>query len=149
MDNWKGENTMKDRLLPRVTAEDMHDWFRANGGDIDPDYLNAHFERFVAARDFALDRSGEVSHSRLTVLDVGAHWLHNALLLANEGHKLICADIPATIESQPVRICAEAMDADLIAYNRLDLGEGIWSLPESSVTWYYSPRSLSTSHSIR
>ena len=120
-------------MLPRVTFDDALAWFQANGGDTDRNYLKSHFERLVAVRDFALRAPGAPVRSHLTVLDIGAHWLHLALLFADEGHKLICADVGNTFRYQPVQVSAKAMGADLITYTRLDLGEGVWDSPENSV----------------
>ena len=50
------------------------------------------------------------------VLDIGAHWLHQALFYALDGHQVIAADLPATMAVQSVVNLAAAHDIKLVCY---------------------------------
>lgn len=105
------------------------EWFRLNGGGGDEPYLTGSYDRFVATHDFASPTLAPSS----TILDVGAHWLHQAVFFARDGHTLICADVSATTDHPAVQQAAVAMGASLVGYRNLDKGEGIADLAENSV----------------
>src|SRR5689334_8985066 len=92
-----------DETLDGVTR-----WF-GQFGPADPNYLAVHYNRFIDARTFAL----EGRHGRLNILDIGAHWLHNAFFYANRDHELTCVDSPDCLTYDPVKRAAEAMRAKL------------------------------------
>lgn len=100
-------------------------------GRTDVSYMSVHWERFLRTREFALD--GTDAQDRLVILDVGAHWLHNAFLYANRGHQLICVDAPDLMQTDVIGRAANAMGATIIASRRLEVADGLDQIPESSV----------------
>lgn len=115
------------RLFEQLTVECVSAWF-AQAGGTDDGYLRAHFSRFLRLREFA----SESLRPNSTILDVGAHWLHQAALLADVGHKMLCVDVPATLQNEVVVRQAALMGAELGVIKRLELGEGLdLALPDS------------------
>lgn len=99
-------------------------------GETDVNYLRSHFDRWVATKQFATEG---LPSSRLRVLDIGAHWLHNAYLYAIDGHQLICADAPDTFQMGSVRAVAAELGIKLIPTRRLERGEGFEIIEDSSI----------------
>jgi 2-polyprenyl-3-methyl-5-hydroxy-6-metoxy-1,4-benzoquinol methylase len=112
----------------RSNFESMIDWFRLHGGT-DEQYLKTCWDRFQVTWDFI--RASIAPES--TILDIGSHWLHLAMPLAIDGHKLICADVGSSQDMPQVQSAAHGLGIDLVTINRLDEGDGISGLPESSV----------------
>ena len=108
----------------------VNSWF-ACFGLTDANYLRSHFSRFKATRNFAL--SGFPPDARLTILDVGAHWLHNAFFYANLGHSLIVTDAPDTLEREAVKKAAAAMGADIRLMRRMEKADGLSDLADDSI----------------
>ena len=79
--------------------------FDAYGGTA-RDYLRDHYARFVQTRERLLRGWDPARGARL--LDVGAHWLHQAVLLASDGFAVTALDLPATLEQDSVRALAAA-----------------------------------------
>lgn len=123
-----GRGSAGQQLLKTIDIGSVTEWF-GRCGLTDNKYLETHFTRFRATKDFALPAPGS---SRLTILDIGAHWLHNALLFANDGHRLVCVDEPGVLSQPSVVVAAEAMGATLVPSDRLELGRGIDGLPSDS-----------------
>jgi SAM-dependent methyltransferase len=119
---------MAGKLVDEVTLDSALAWFRAHGGT-DEGYLTASFNRFVQSHSFV---SRTLPENPL-ILDVGAHWLHQAFFFANDGHRLICADVPITMRESLVHRQAGLMGAQLREIGRMELGEGLESLPADSV----------------
>ena len=69
--------------------------FESHGGT-DFGYLAWHFRRFQETKEM-FERTAERKGQR--VLDVGAHWLHQAFLYAEHGYRVTAADFPITITS--------------------------------------------------
>jgi 2-polyprenyl-6-hydroxyphenyl methylase/3-demethylubiquinone-9 3-methyltransferase len=114
-------------LLDEVTLDRIAEWFGQFGTDVQ--YLRVHFHRFVKTHEFF----AQGSKPREVVLDIGAHWLHNAFFYANDGHELHCVDAPITMRHAYVKKAAEAMGATLHISKYLEFGDGISDLPENSV----------------
>jgi len=79
--------------------------FAAHGGT-EESYLRDHFPRFVATRQLLLAHCDPVRNR--SVLDVGAHWLHQALLYALDGFEVMALDLPLTLGLPQVRALADA-----------------------------------------
>lgn len=120
----------KHRFVAEESFESVQDWLTRFGGS-DFDYMQAHWPRFTQTKDFAL--AAFSPREKLTVIDIGAHWLHNAFLYANRHHSLICVDGPNTFAYPSVQKVAEAIDAKLILTRRLELLEEIASVSDDSV----------------
>ena len=79
--------------------------FAAHGGT-DESYLRDHFPRFLATRQLLLAHCDPMRNR--SVLDVGAHWLHQALLYALDGFDVTALDLPLTLDLSQVRALADA-----------------------------------------
>ena len=117
-----------DRVIEFPTLERVAQWFGARGGT-DFAYLESSFSRMSETYNFAQASLARPSD----ILDIGAHFLHQAFLFANDGHRVISCDVPATMSNQTVKNIAQELGIELLSYKRLDLGEGIRDLPPDSV----------------
>jgi 2-polyprenyl-3-methyl-5-hydroxy-6-metoxy-1,4-benzoquinol methylase len=79
--------------------------FAACGGTEEA-YLHDHFARFVATKQRLLAQREGARGKR--ILDVGAHWLHQAVLYAIDGFEVTALDLPATLDAPEVRAVAQA-----------------------------------------
>ena len=70
---------------------------------------------------------------RLQILDIGAHWLHNAFFYANRGQKLIVMDSPLTLELPQVRNAAEMMGAEVRPISRMEKADGFAGITSDSI----------------
>lgn len=115
--------------LPDSYAEMLEEIQRQ--GPTDAGYLEAHFHRFQGTiRQFL----GHWSPERgAKVLDVGAHWLHQALMLSKSGFSVTAADFPATLELASVKALATASRIDLHEYQELHSGKTFDGIEESSI----------------
>lgn len=115
------------KLLDEVTVDSTTRWFAQFVTD--EYYLRGHFNRFKLTKEFVLEdiRAPE------EMLEVGAHWLHNAFFFANEGHLLHGVDAPNTMRNPAVQAAARAMGATLHVANHLELGDGIRDFDENSM----------------
>lgn len=123
------EQKAESRLVPEANLDAVKRWF-AQFGNTAESYLAAHFDRFQKTKAFAI---GSGRRDSLSILDVGAHWLHNAFLYANEGHVLRCVDAPNTMRYAPVVAAAKVMGASLHPAAHLEFGDGINEIAESSI----------------
>jgi len=121
---------MLNVLTDDETADGAMQWF-SQFGTTDVNYLKGHWDRFRGTRDFAL--SVLPPNSPQTILDIGAHWLHNAFLYANRGHRLICMDTPDLMESALIRETASALGAELRSTRRLEKADGLADLKDDSI----------------
>lgn len=113
-------------MLPIEEYEEMF----ARSGGTDVGYLRAHYQRFVTTKAlFEATWPAREGH----VLDVGAHWLHQAMLYRLDGYRVTAADFASTIETAPVRNLATAHGVDLLTYADLSSGRAFDVLPDDSV----------------
>lgn len=117
-------------LTEDESFEGVAAWF-AQFGPTDVRYFRAHYERYLKTRDFAL--SGIPPDSQLVILDIGAHWLHNAFFYANRGHRLIVMDAPDTLERTPVKLAAANMGADIRPTRRMEKADALIDMPDNSI----------------
>jgi SAM-dependent methyltransferase len=117
------------KFMEHQTPDSVADWF-SQLGYTDTNYLRAHFLRYDKTKAFAL---GDKPMAPLTILDIGAHWLHNAFFYANDGHMVHCVDSPVTMRDSSVIRTAEMMEASLHIAQHLEFGDGISDISESSV----------------
>lgn len=116
--------------LPKDDVEDIAAWFD-QFGPTDPSYLRAHYERFRSTRDFALAPVG--GGVRLRILDIGAHWLHNAYFYAERGHSVVCMDAPDTLRVPAVIAAARSMGAGIVPNRRMEKADGFARLADDSI----------------
>lgn len=94
-----------------TSIDEVRKFFEEFGGT-DVEYLSHHFPRFRATVDEL--QTGWSPGIGPRVLDVGAHWLHQAALLWGEGYRVTAADLPTTLELDSVKAAADRMDIDLV-----------------------------------
>jgi 2-polyprenyl-6-hydroxyphenyl methylase/3-demethylubiquinone-9 3-methyltransferase len=117
----------KNRLLADETVDGVLGWF--SQFPTDTGYLRGHFDRFKSTLEFAL--AGVPEEKTLTILDIGAHWLHNAFFYANRGHRLICMDAPDL--ASIVKPVADAIGAEVRPNRRMEKADGFVGIPDDSV----------------
>ncbi len=96
----------------------------------DNSYLENCYNRFVTTKAVALRGVS----GKITVLDIGAHWLSASLLYAIDGHKVIGADLFLNPEENVfIGKIAEEFGIDLITYRDLSRPREFAGVPEGSV----------------
>ena len=90
-------------------------------------YLNTHYPRFKMTWDFAWRKTDKIG----TLLDVGAHWLHQGVLYASQGVEVTAADLPSTFKVPEVQAIAKQHDIKLVTYTDLSQPAVLDELPES------------------
>lgn len=110
-----------------LTAADYLAIFVPHGGTDSP-YASHHFERFRATL-LEFDSSWERRRG-VRVLDVGAHWLHQAVLWRRAGYEVTAVDLPVTFEIAEVRALAAAEGIDLVKNPDLENSDALDALPE-------------------
>lgn len=99
-------------------------------GGTDQDYLCAHYSRFCQTQKLFYEHWSLQQGHRL--LDIGAHWLHQALLYALDGFKVTAADFPITFQYESVKHLAQEYAIELIAYQDLSHPKELNQLAENS-----------------
>lgn len=100
-------------------------------GHTDEAYLAHHYGRFI--RTFGLFHATTPARRGARVLDLGAHWLHQALLWREAGYEVTAVDIPATFSLDAVRALAEAHAIPLLACADLDAARELERIPDASI----------------
>ena len=77
--------------------------------------------------DFIWRKTDEIS----TMLDIGAHWLHQSVVYANEGVEVTAAELPTTLNAPVVQSVAKEYDIKLFSYSDLSTPEVFDKLPEN------------------
>ena len=119
---------MDDDRDPSIELDAYVGLFEACGGT-DVPYLRLHFPRYAATqkRFFANgNRKGG------TLLDVGAHWLHQSLLYALKGFDVSALDVPTTFEDPHVRALADRYRMRLLQEPNPDGARTLGMLPGDS-----------------
>ena len=93
----------------------------------DGNYLNTHYPRFKMTWDFAWRKTDKIA----TLLDVGAHWLHQSVVYAKRGVEVTAAELPTTLNAPVVQKVAEEHDIKLVSYTDLSKPEVFDQLPEN------------------
>jgi 2-polyprenyl-6-hydroxyphenyl methylase/3-demethylubiquinone-9 3-methyltransferase len=116
-------------LSSRPRVQELMSWFR-DSGHTDEEYLRTHYPRFRRTLElFEQDwdpRRGE------RVLDVGAHWLHQAAMWAAAGYRVTAMDLPGTFETDAVRAVAGALGIRLLVNPSLEHPAALGTLPDDS-----------------
>jgi len=102
----------------------------ARAGGTELPYLRVHYARFAATkREFDRTRQGRPG----AVLDVGAHWLHQALLWALDGWSVTAMDMPVTLDVAMVRDLAALHSIRLLPNEDLEHPAALATLADDSV----------------
>ncbi len=101
-------------------------------GQTDLGYLHAHYPRFTITKAiFESQPHPKMRGKRM--LDVGAHWLHQAMLWRESGYDVVAADVGLTLDLPWVQDQARRNQIELISYARLDDGKALASLADESI----------------
>lgn len=110
--------------------KDIEDRCRTAGGT-DFGYLHHHFDRFFQTRQEVLS-TWRIEQGKC-LLDIGAHWLHQAMLYVDAGFTVTAVDIPITFDMPEVRSLAASHNIRLISEPRLDTARALQSIPDDSI----------------
>jgi 2-polyprenyl-6-hydroxyphenyl methylase/3-demethylubiquinone-9 3-methyltransferase len=102
---------------PAPTLNELQALFEASGGT-ETGYLRDHYARFMQTRELFVQRWDPAHGKRM--LDIGAHWLHQALLFAIAGFEVTALDLPATLDQDNVRTLATAHSIRLLPNRDLE-----------------------------
>lgn len=100
------------------------------GDHSDMDYLRDHYPRFLATRKLAYE---DWEWKRADILDIGAHWLHQSLLYALDGHHVTATDFPNQIFDPINQGVASRHGIDLFGYEDLSSESVFDELPNDSM----------------
>ncbi len=103
--------------------------FQQHGGT-DQGYLYGHYQRFCQTQKLFYENWSLGQGNRL--LDVGAHWLHQAILYAQDGFRVTAADFPVTMTDASVKRLAAAYQIELFAYNDLSNPHEFSQFPDNT-----------------
>lgn len=76
----------------QMLLREMHDC-----GGTDADYLRHHYARFAITKH-EFERGRPIARRGGTVLDIGAHWLHQSALYALAGYRVTAMDRPPALD---------------------------------------------------
>ena len=119
------------RPAPRMTLPTLAqslELFRRNGGTAEP-YLCHHWPRFVRTRE-------EIERTRplvagTKVLDIGAHWLHQASIYAQQRMLVAALDLPDTLALPSVMAAAAELGITLHCNDNLERISALQVFPEN------------------
>lgn len=94
-------------------------------------YLRIHYERYLKTRELIYQTRPAPNGQRF--LDVGAHWLHQALMYAMDGFEVIAVDLPDTFSHAHVQRLAKAFNVTLISYADLSRPVELDHLPDGFI----------------
>ena len=119
--------SMNQRTQPSL--DDCKAIFAQHGGT-DLPYLEHHWPRFAKTKQ-------EVEKTRplpeqAAILDIGAHWLHQALPYALDGHQVTALDLPVTMTEPNVVRAAQATNIRLLANEDLEHPAALATLDDDS-----------------
>ena len=112
-----------------VDIDEYEKLFATQGGT-DSDYLRHHFPRYIATKQRFLSHWDRSRGNRL--LDIGAHWLHQALLYAIDGFEVTALDMPVTFEMDDVRRLAQAHSIRLLQNSDLEQPTALAAIADDS-----------------
>ena len=103
--------------------------FAPHGGT-DVAYARHHFQRYLQTKARLLSRWDPARGNQL--LDIGAHWLHQAILYAIDGFAVTALDLPVTFEMENVRSVAKAHSIRLLPNSDLENATALKTVPDNS-----------------
>ncbi len=101
-------------------------------GQTDLGYLHAHYARFLLTKRM-FDEQPHPKMRGKRMLDIGAHWLHQAMLWREDGYEVTAADLGLTLDLPWVQQQALDNRVTLVTYERLDSGSALASVPDASI----------------
>lgn len=115
-----------------ITAIDYIEKIKAYG-KTDAGYLDWHAQRFLRTKALFDRRHPEAKNC--TILDIGAHWLHQSMLYALSGHQMIAADVGGVLNVQSVRDMAADNGIRLMPMGDLSVSTVFDELAPASVDY--------------
>lgn len=112
-----------------ATLEELEAAFDQAGGTHDA-YLRVHYPRFAATKH-EFDRTWQ--HGPGMVLDIGAHWLQQAVIWALDGWRVDALDVAATLDTDISRNIAQAHNMRLLINDDLENPARLSEMPPDSV----------------
>jgi 2-polyprenyl-3-methyl-5-hydroxy-6-metoxy-1,4-benzoquinol methylase len=103
--------------------------FEWHGGTAES-YLADHYQRFVVTLD---EFKSTWPKPGGRVLDVGAHWLHQAVMWRQAGFDVTAVDLPGTFAVPSVQNVAHALTIPMIACPDLEHAEELHAIPADSM----------------
>ncbi len=113
--------------LPISTQQELETWLE---GDTDVKYLTEHFPRFLQTQRLAAQRW---HWEGARVLDVGAHWLHQAVMFAAQGSRVTALDRADTLNCPGVQLTAKRHGIELMEIDDLAIPEELARVEENSI----------------
>jgi SAM-dependent methyltransferase len=100
-------------------------------GRTDLDYLGRHYGRYYSTlAEFY--STWDVTRCN-KVLDIGAHWLHQAVLWKQAGFEITAVDMPITFEMESIQSLARQQEISLIPCTNLEMADAFDIIPDSSI----------------
>ncbi|MGB0133434.1 class I SAM-dependent methyltransferase [Dokdonella sp.] len=93
--------------------------------------MTHHYRRFTSTLE-EFCSTWDLSRGN-RVLDIGAHWLHQAILWEHAGFKVTAVDMPITFEMTSVQSIARANNIQLIPCDDLEAASALDAIPDSSI----------------
>lgn len=93
-------------------------------------YLGVHYPRYRVTRELAYQ---SWKWDQANVLDIGAHWLHQSVLYALDGHHVTAADFAITFDDPAVRRIAATHGIRLVVYEDLSSEKVLDELADDSM----------------
>lgn len=112
-----------------IDYKDYLDLFESCGGT-DTEYLKHHFPRYVATKQRFLSHWDRARGTNM--LDVGAHWLHHAMLYVIDGFSVSALDLPVTFEFENVRAVAQRHGVQLLPNPDLESPTALTAIADDS-----------------
>jgi len=112
-----------------MDCEDYITLFKSYG-ETDPDYLRKHYIRFCDTQQFFYQNDPAFEGKR--ILDMGAHWLHQAVLYTQDGFTVTAADFPETIEKNSIKNLASKHNINLFSYQDISTSDAFSHFPDNS-----------------
>lgn len=113
-----------------VTEQALLDAFAQHEGT-DLDYLRWHIKRFLDTYE-RFNATWDPARGT-TVLDIGAHWLHQSMVFRLAGYEVIAADLPVTMEREAVQRVAQQHGIQLLSYPDLSVPGVFSAIADASV----------------
>jgi 2-polyprenyl-3-methyl-5-hydroxy-6-metoxy-1,4-benzoquinol methylase len=115
--------------MSTIDLEEFQQRFTQHGWTDIP-YLRHHFARFVATKQRVLAGWDRKRGNKL--LDVGAHWLHQAVLYAIDDFEVTALDLPITLNDPDVRSVAQAHSIRLLPNDDLEHPSALKEIPDDT-----------------
>jgi 2-polyprenyl-6-hydroxyphenyl methylase/3-demethylubiquinone-9 3-methyltransferase len=108
----------------------LDDFIACFEGSTDAAYLKDHYPRLYLTKELVYQGW---DWEKADILDVGAHWLHQSVYFALDGHHVTAADFATTLEDEAVREIAAKFNIDSLVYEDLSVEHALDALDDDSM----------------